>query len=55
MADSSLYLCGTGGQVRDRLRHWREQTGISYFSLFDPGEEQIEYLAEQVVGQLSGD
>jgi len=55
MADSSLYLCGTGGEVRDRLRHWREQAGISYFSLFDPGEEQIEYLAEHVVGPLTGE
>jgi alkanesulfonate monooxygenase SsuD/methylene tetrahydromethanopterin reductase-like flavin-dependent oxidoreductase (luciferase family) len=54
LSDSSLYLCGTGDEVRDHLDHWREQTGISYFSLFDPGDEQIEYLAEHVVGPLSG-
>jgi alkanesulfonate monooxygenase SsuD/methylene tetrahydromethanopterin reductase-like flavin-dependent oxidoreductase (luciferase family) len=54
MADSSLYLCGTGSEVRDRLELWRQRTGISYFSLFDPGDEQIDYLAEHVVGPLAG-
>jgi probable F420-dependent oxidoreductase len=54
MADSALYLCGTGHEVRDRLQHWRQQTGISYFSLFDPGDEQADYLAEHVVGPLTG-
>jgi probable F420-dependent oxidoreductase len=54
MAESSLYLCGTGREVCDQLEHWHEQTGISYFSFFDPGEEQIAYLAEHVVGTLGG-
>lgn len=53
MTDSSLYLCGTGSEVCDRLIDWRTRTGISYFSLFDPGEEQIEYLAEHVVQPLT--
>ncbi|HEX4245310.1 MAG TPA: LLM class flavin-dependent oxidoreductase, partial [Acidimicrobiales bacterium] len=54
MADSALYLCGTGHQVRDRLQRWREQTGLSYFSLFAPADEEADYLAEHVVGPLTG-
>jgi probable F420-dependent oxidoreductase len=54
MADSALYLCGTGHEVRDRLQRWRQRTGLSYFSLFDPGDEQSDYLAEHVVGPLTG-
>lgn len=52
MEDSTLYLTGTGSEVRDRLRHWRDRAGITYVSLFDPGEEQIGYLAEEVVAPL---
>jgi alkanesulfonate monooxygenase SsuD/methylene tetrahydromethanopterin reductase-like flavin-dependent oxidoreductase (luciferase family) len=54
MADSALYLCGTGHQVRERLRRWREQSGLSYFSLFSPDDEQADYLAEHVVAPLTG-
>jgi probable F420-dependent oxidoreductase len=54
MADSALYLCGTGREVRDHLQQWRQQSGLSYFSLFDPGDEQADYLAEHVVGPLTG-
>jgi probable F420-dependent oxidoreductase len=54
MADSTLYLCGTGPEVCDRLQRWRQEIGISYLSLFDPGDEQIEYFAEQVAGRLGG-
>jgi probable F420-dependent oxidoreductase len=53
MADSTLYLVGTGAEVRDQVVRWRDEVGISYVSLFDPGEEQIEALAEEVVGPLS--
>jgi alkanesulfonate monooxygenase SsuD/methylene tetrahydromethanopterin reductase-like flavin-dependent oxidoreductase (luciferase family) len=53
IGDSSLYLFGTGTEACDRLLEWRERTGISYFSLFDPGDEQIEYLAEHVVHPLT--
>jgi alkanesulfonate monooxygenase SsuD/methylene tetrahydromethanopterin reductase-like flavin-dependent oxidoreductase (luciferase family) len=52
MENSSLYLTGTGAQVRDRLRHWQAQTGLSYISIFDPGEDQVEYLAEEVLAPL---
>ena len=51
---STLYLCGTAEEVCDRLRHWRAETGISYISLFDPGEEQISYLGEHVLPVLLG-
>jgi alkanesulfonate monooxygenase SsuD/methylene tetrahydromethanopterin reductase-like flavin-dependent oxidoreductase (luciferase family) len=53
LADSTLYLCGTADDVCQRLDLWREETGISYVSLFDPGEEQITYLAERVLPRLS--
>ena len=52
-AESTLYLCGTGDEVRGRLRRWRADAGISYVSLFDPGDEQIDWLAEQVVQPLA--
>jgi probable F420-dependent oxidoreductase len=52
MEDSSLYLTGSGPQIRDRLRDWQAQTGLSYIAIFDPGEDQIEYLAEEVVAPL---
>jgi hypothetical protein len=54
LADSTLYLCGASEDVCHRLGQWREEAGISYVSLFDPGEEQIAYLAERVVPTLVG-
>jgi probable F420-dependent oxidoreductase len=53
LRDSTLFLTGTGAEVRDRLREYRDRVGLSYFSLFDPGDDQIEYLAEHVVGPLT--
>ena len=52
LEDSSLYLMGTGAQIRDRLRYWQAETGLHYISIFDPGEDQIEYLAEEVLAPL---
>ncbi len=52
LAESTLALMGTGEQVCERLREWHSRAGVSYVSLFDPGEEQIEYLAAEVVGPL---
>ncbi|HEX3948137.1 MAG TPA: TIGR03621 family F420-dependent LLM class oxidoreductase [Acidimicrobiales bacterium] len=49
---STLYLLGDGEAVRARLRRWRATAGISYVSFFDPGEQQIAWLAEQVVAPL---
>jgi alkanesulfonate monooxygenase SsuD/methylene tetrahydromethanopterin reductase-like flavin-dependent oxidoreductase (luciferase family) len=54
MMDSTLYLVGNGAEVRDELHRWRQCTGVSYVSLFDPGDEQIEYLAHEVVAPLHG-
>ena len=54
MTDSTLYLVGNGAEVREQLQRWRESAGISYVSLFDPGKEQIEYLAQEVVAPLNG-
>jgi probable F420-dependent oxidoreductase len=53
LRDSTLFLTGTGSEVGDRLSEYRDRVGLSYFSLFDPGDEQIEYLAEHVVGPLT--
>jgi probable F420-dependent oxidoreductase len=55
MDGSTLYLCGSGAELRGQLRDWRHRTGISYVSLFDPGEEQIAYLAEHVVAPLTAE
>ncbi len=52
LAESTLALMGTGAEVRDRLREWRSRAGVTYVSLFDPGDEQVEYLAAEVVGPL---
>ena len=54
-AESTLYLCGTGDEVRARLRRWRDDAGISYVSLFDPGDEQIDWLAEHVMRPLAAE
>lgn len=37
---------GTVDEVSERLRQRRERYGLSYYSFFDPGDEQIEVLAE---------
>jgi probable F420-dependent oxidoreductase len=50
---STLYLSGNPEEVRAQLRRWRSETGISYVSFFDPGDEQIEWLAEHVVRSLT--
>ena len=53
LAESTLALMGTGADVRERLREWRSRAGVTYVSLFDPGDQQIEYLAAEVVGPLA--
>ena len=53
LRDSTLFLTGTGAEVRDRLLEYRDRVGLTYFSLFDPGDDQVEYLAEQVIGPLT--
>ena len=53
MMDSTLYLIGNGAEVRDELQRWRQCTGTSYVSLFDPGDERIDYLAHEVVAPLN--
>jgi probable F420-dependent oxidoreductase len=52
LAESTLALMGTGAEVRERLLEWRSRAGVTYVSLFDPGDEQIEYLAAEVVEPL---
>jgi probable F420-dependent oxidoreductase len=52
LEDSALYLTGTGAQIRDRLQRWQSHIGLSYVSIFDPGEDQVEYLAAEVLAPL---
>ena len=52
MEDSTLYLTGPGSQIRDRLAEWHARTGLRYISIFDPGDDQVEYLAKEVVAPL---
>ena len=52
LRDSTLYLVGTGAQARARVERWRDEVGIAYVSLFDPGEDQIELIADALVGPL---
>jgi hypothetical protein len=54
MNDSTLYLCGNRREVCERLQRWRQEIGISYVSLFDPGDEQVDYFAEHVAARLGG-
>jgi probable F420-dependent oxidoreductase len=55
LADSSLYLCGTPSQVCELLLRRRRDTGLTSYSLFDPGEEQIERLARDVLAPLAAE
>jgi hypothetical protein len=53
MTDSTLYLIGSGAEIRQRVQQWRDQVGISSVSLFGLDEEQIGLVAEEVVAPLS--
>jgi probable F420-dependent oxidoreductase len=55
LGDSTLFLAGAGPELRERLQEYRDRVGLTYFSFFDPGDDQIEYLADHVVGPLSSD
>ena len=52
MAGSTLYLIGSGAEARERLQLWRDEIGISYVSLFDLDEEQIDRVAVEIVTPL---
>jgi alkanesulfonate monooxygenase SsuD/methylene tetrahydromethanopterin reductase-like flavin-dependent oxidoreductase (luciferase family) len=52
MTESTLYLIGSGAEARERLQLWRDEIGISYVSLFDLDEEQIDRVAEEIVAPL---
>lgn len=53
LTDSSFFLTGTAAEIRARLLAYRERAGITYISLFDPGEEQIETFAAEVIAPLA--
>ena len=50
--DSTLFLIGRAAEIRERLDEYRRRVGLTYFSLFEPGDEQVEHLAEHVVRPL---
>jgi alkanesulfonate monooxygenase SsuD/methylene tetrahydromethanopterin reductase-like flavin-dependent oxidoreductase (luciferase family) len=52
LTESTLYLIGSSAEIRQRLQYWRDEIGITYVSLFDLTEEQIERVAEEVVTAL---
>ncbi len=56
--DSHLFLCGDGAHARELVQRRREATGVNYLMFVhhgaDAGFDQLEALAEAVVGPLSG-
>ncbi len=54
LLDSTLFLTGTAAEVRERLCEYRDQIGLTYFSLFAMEDEQIEYFAAHVMAPLGG-
>jgi len=54
IADSPLFLTGSGAEIRERLEKRREQTGISYIVISRVDDRLIETFAEQVVAPLTG-
>lgn len=53
--DSSLYLIGSPQEVREQVRHRRDRFGLNYYSLFDPGDEQLEKIATELIEPLAND
>lgn len=51
--DSSLFLVGSPAEVRDRLLARRERYGLTYYSLFDPGDDQLERIAAELIEPLA--
>ena len=51
--DSSLFLVGSPVEVRDRLLARRERYGLTYYSLFDPGDDQLERIAAELIEPLA--
>jgi alkanesulfonate monooxygenase SsuD/methylene tetrahydromethanopterin reductase-like flavin-dependent oxidoreductase (luciferase family) len=54
IADSPLFLTGSGSEVRERLEKRREETGISYVVIQGADPEVVEAFAEHVVAPLAG-
>ena len=54
IADCPLFLTGSAAELRDRLEHRREQTGISYIVVQGGKPEVLESFAQSVVAPLAG-
>ena len=54
VAQSPLFLIGSGAQIRETLQQRRETTGISYIVIQGQDPAQIEQFGHEVVGLLSG-
>ena len=54
VAQSPLFLIGSGAQIRETLQQRRETTGISYIVIQGQDPAQIEQFAHEVLGPLSG-
>lgn len=51
--DSSLFLVGSPDEVRETVLTRRERYGLTYYSLFDPGDDQLERIAAELIDRLS--
>lgn len=54
VADCPLFLTGSAQEIRERLEHRREETGISYIVIQGGDEAVLEHFAKEIVGPLAG-
>ncbi len=54
VAQSPLFLIGSGAQIRDTLQERRAKTGISYIVIQGQDPAQVELFAQEVVEPLTG-
>ncbi len=54
VADSPLFLIGSGAEICDTLQRRRAETGISYIVIQGQDPDQVARFAEEVVGPLRG-
>jgi probable F420-dependent oxidoreductase len=53
IAQSYFFLTGTPAEARDVLQRRRDESGVSYFVVFDWSAQQLEAFAEAVVSPLA--
>jgi hypothetical protein len=53
VADSPLYLTGSGAEIQDRLHKRREQAGLNYIVIQGQNPAAVERFAREVVQPLT--